>query len=448
MRPSALSERLDAGLLGFAWDEWGQMGVLASPSRRSSWAQDPEALLVFTLDVARGDARLFDEVLDWLLVNESLLSVRRLRAICRDHGDERLLDAALGWVSSSRPRARLLARGGFDGEPENLFTDLFTPIHEPDPAFLAQGFLRPALAPTGKAGTPDLRAPINLAFRLRQVLGVSTRAELVRHLLTVQEPVSLDALTDSAAFAKRNVQEALTSLHAAGVVALLGGRGAQRYVVDPEAWSGLLGIGLGELPSHRDWRQLLGGLRAIRRWLAGSDVEDLSEYLLASRTRDLLEEVRADFEHVGISVGRTPGAGAWTDLEALVNAALRIVDVDPERAYSDVGAPKPFIQFAIYPSGGVRWSLIAPSGRIVAVSPAFDALRRAQAAADRFIDAADSSLYEIYADSAGQYRWRAVDVDGSPLAVSAEAFTAKTKAEAAAAEAQELAGSAVSSSVP
>ena len=41
MLPSTLSERLDAGLRAFAWDEWGQMGVPALPQRRSRWAQDP-----------------------------------------------------------------------------------------------------------------------------------------------------------------------------------------------------------------------------------------------------------------------------------------------------------------------------------------------------------------------------------------------------------------------
>lgn len=66
---------------------------------RMFWAQDPEALVVFTLEVARADPGLFDELLDWLLVNEKLLSVRRLRAMCADPEDERLLAGALGWLA-------------------------------------------------------------------------------------------------------------------------------------------------------------------------------------------------------------------------------------------------------------------------------------------------------------------------------------------------------------
>ena len=80
MPSSTLKARLAEGLRDFTWNEWAQMGLLAPAKRTSRWAQDSEALIVFTLEVARDDPRLLDE----LLVNESLLSARRLRAVCRD----------------------------------------------------------------------------------------------------------------------------------------------------------------------------------------------------------------------------------------------------------------------------------------------------------------------------------------------------------------------------
>nr|MBA3809859.1 hypothetical protein [Solirubrobacterales bacterium] len=103
MEPSTLSQLL----LSFAWDEWSQMGILAAPRTQSPWAQDPEALIVFSLEVARADPRLFDELLDWMLLNESLLSVRRLRSMCIEDTDGALIGAALAWLAHQRPRARL-----------------------------------------------------------------------------------------------------------------------------------------------------------------------------------------------------------------------------------------------------------------------------------------------------------------------------------------------------
>src|ERR1022692_387552 len=108
---STLSHQLSDQLVAFAWDEWAQMGLLVTSHRRSAWAQDPEALIVFTLEVARAEPRLFDELLDWILLNESLLSVRRLRAVCVDETDRTLTAAALGWLARPRPPARLNTRG-------------------------------------------------------------------------------------------------------------------------------------------------------------------------------------------------------------------------------------------------------------------------------------------------------------------------------------------------
>jgi hypothetical protein len=76
---SDLSTQLEDALDRFAWEEWAQMGIFATAGLSRQWAQDPEALLLLTFEVARGDARLFDEVLDWLLTNEQLVNLRRLR---------------------------------------------------------------------------------------------------------------------------------------------------------------------------------------------------------------------------------------------------------------------------------------------------------------------------------------------------------------------------------
>ena len=84
MSASTLRDSVTTRLLGFAWDQWAQLGVFAPTSRRDQTAADPEALLLFTFEVGRSDPRLFDEVLDWLLANERLVSVQRLRNLCRD----------------------------------------------------------------------------------------------------------------------------------------------------------------------------------------------------------------------------------------------------------------------------------------------------------------------------------------------------------------------------
>ncbi|HMJ02961.1 MAG TPA: hypothetical protein VK506_08460 [Conexibacter sp.] len=302
------------------------MGILAVPHRRSPWAQDPEALVVFTLDLGRDDPRLFDQLLDWLLTNDVHLSVRRLRAMCRDAEDERLLDGTLAWLGRHRPRARLVSRSGGEDRRlphESLFRGLTTPIQTPDPSFAAAGLLRPTTEPGGGAASPDMRLPVNLAFRLRSLLGVGARAEVIRFLLTVAaRPVNVQAVARAAGFAKRNVHEALSSLHAAGVVSQWASGNEQRYDIDRAVWATLLDIEQHDLPQERAWPQLLAGVRAVRRWLHQPDLDGLSTYRLASRTRDLLDAVQADLAYSGIPVGASAGLAAWDDLEGLVARVL------------------------------------------------------------------------------------------------------------------------------
>ena len=243
--------RLSDQLVAFAWDEWAQIGVLATPHRRSPWAQDPEALIVFTLEVARADARLFDELMDWLLVNESLLSVRRLRAMCIDETDRALVAAALGWLARQRPRARLVNR-----EPTVAATTLQPlfrsegPVSKADEDFAAAGWRARPLIPSHKSSPPDPMTPINLAFRLRQILGVGVRSEAIRVLLTTNAPrVNAQTLAHSTGYAKRNVHEALAGLSKADVVSAFTVNGEQRYKAGRPAWAALLGCPPDELPS-------------------------------------------------------------------------------------------------------------------------------------------------------------------------------------------------------
>lgn len=325
MDASALRRQLSDQLVAFAWDEWAQMGLLATSHKPSRWAQDPEALIVFTLEIARADARLFDELLDWILTNEPLLSVRRLRAMCVDETDHALVTAALAWLTRQRPRARLGNSTNMPAptNPQPLFgSDIH--MDEPDEDFSAAGWLRPPLIPSHKSQHPSVNAPINLAFRLRQILGVGIRAEVVRVLLTTEAPwVNAQALARSTGYAKRNVHDALAGLSAAGVVSVFTVAAEQRYTAQHPAWAALLGSKPHQLPAHRDWPQLLSVLRRILRWLDQPELATMSDYLRASRARDLLETIKSDLDFVGIptSFGRSLHDG-WLDLEEAVECVV------------------------------------------------------------------------------------------------------------------------------
>src|ERR1700728_1735772 len=70
-------------LLDFLWRQWSAIGVAGHARTEDNCIIDPEALLLLTCTVGRHDARLFDEMLDWLQVNGWLINVMRLKRILR-----------------------------------------------------------------------------------------------------------------------------------------------------------------------------------------------------------------------------------------------------------------------------------------------------------------------------------------------------------------------------
>jgi hypothetical protein len=313
----------------FAWDQWTQLGVSGPrPSADERRAVDPEALILFTLEAARVDPRLFDGVLDWLVLNEQIVSVQRLRNLCVDDEDRLLVDASLRWVGQWRPRERLAGRRSppaGDRSERLLFPELSRPRGAEDQAFAAFGLVRPPLEPSGKSQRPDLREPVAFAFRLRRLLGLGVRAELVRVLLTLDVPrVSAGVLYASAGFTRQNVRESLQQLADADVVRTTRLGPDQFYALSRTDWAQLLDSREDELPRHNDWIQTLGSLRLILRWLRRTDVEELSEYMRASEARQLIAELEDDLRFAGIAPGggTSRGASYWDEFVDVVRALL------------------------------------------------------------------------------------------------------------------------------
>ena len=141
-----------------------ELGVSGSaPRRRDERAADPEALLLFTLEIGRTEPRLFDEALDWLARNEPMVSVHRLRNLCVTATERDLVSAALEWTARVRGRGRAAAtHAPVDVTP--LFTQLPMADGDRDPAFERYGFARPPLTRSGKSSRRTFKIPSRSRF--------------------------------------------------------------------------------------------------------------------------------------------------------------------------------------------------------------------------------------------------------------------------------------------
>lgn len=331
MSASTLRDGVTGRLTAFAWDEWAQLGVFAPISRRDQWAADPEALLLLTFEVGRSDPRLFDEALDWLLTNERLVSVQRLRNLCRDDDDRDLVEGALLWLARQRPGSRPArpARAQRPTDPRPLFYDA-RQVREPDAAFLAAGLLKPATEPSRKSRPPDPDAPINFAFRMRHLFGLGSRAEVIRYLLTAPiTDASALATAEAAAYAKRNVNETLTSLVAARMVTAYELGNERRYYLDRVLWGQFLRFQQGGWPTYRDWPRLLGALRQLSRWLHDPTLGELTPYMLASNARTVMAQLEQDLALAGVPPSGTAdreGDHYWETFVETVDRSLATLE--------------------------------------------------------------------------------------------------------------------------
>jgi hypothetical protein len=319
MQISQLRARVNQGLLDFAWGQWSQLGVSASVAGNDTWAADPEALILFTLGIARRDPRLFDEVLDWFALNQKMLSLQRLRNLTgRFPVDADLVAAVVDWarepspvnipvseerVGEERPKSAERARPRAGNRPNQpVFSpDVLGFVARADPVFAEHGFTRPLATRSGKSREPDLGRPVNFAFRLRHLFGPGSRSEVMRVLLTYRDgPLDAARIADEAAFAKRNASAALAAVAASGVISANWSGNERHFRVRREPWATLLD--LDDTPDFVSWVHLLPAALEISTWLDERADADESEYLLASQARGLMDKVGRDLQRAGVDI--------------------------------------------------------------------------------------------------------------------------------------------------
>jgi hypothetical protein len=316
MQISEIRDKVSRGLLDFAWRQWAQIGVSATVEGADRWAVDPEALILFTIGIARRDPRLFDEMLDWMAFNDELLSMQRLRNLTgRFPVPPGLVAAVTAWTRQTASSDLLVSdQAGHIQDKAPVFSpDVLAFVSQSDPTFAQHGFNRPPALRTGKSQEPNLALPANLSFRLRHLFGPGGRSETMRVLLTWPDgPVDAARIADEAGFAKRNISDVLASLTASGVIKATWAGNERRFTAYRERWALLLDLaGPADMSPFVSWVHLLPAALEIVTWLDEKAGSAESEYLIASQARSLIDRLTRDLETADVDIPRRqPAHGA------------------------------------------------------------------------------------------------------------------------------------------
>lgn len=313
-------DRLEEDLHRLLWRQWSRLGVAGDPADPVRWIIDPEALLLFTLEAARTEPRLFDEVLDWLILNGTLMDVQRLRNVMAVDGGypSALVAATASLLADHDPSAkwdRLAGTGESPGRPaEPLFT---IPAAGRRPEFRAldvhferAGYLRSPFKPRGLSRAVPNHDPACLRFRLRGFFGIGIRSEAAAFLLT-HDAANGDDVARGVSYSFPGVQQILREMAGSGLIHVRRQGREKHFWLDKARWWSFLG---NSSPAPQDgrpvawvgWARFFRGTAGILRFLRRTDLGKMTAYIQASEFCRTVEDAKDDLEGGGLPVSLPP----------------------------------------------------------------------------------------------------------------------------------------------
>lgn len=279
--------------MGFLWDQWAALGSPGHPSGRPvPFAVDPEALLLASLAFAMDESRFRNGVLDWLKRHGALISVQRMKNLQRERAlapVERVRAVAAFMQEAGHPTWKALNAG--DGA---MADDIFSEN-------------------SGRAmsGPPEPARPAAFLVRMRLLLGVTARAEVVTWLLAHGGGHAARIARDTGWFAK-SVQAILNDLEQAGMLTSRIDGKRREYAVHPDArlWHPNFGAGvrwIGQAALYAGVLHVFGALDAAAR-------PGLSPEARAIAIRRPLEAAEAELRAAGVEAIR-PGTSAMKGVD-------------------------------------------------------------------------------------------------------------------------------------
>ena len=248
------SDEITTLALELAKSLWAEVGVGGAQCRHDWQALDLEPLIIFTASLAATDEAFIARTIRWCAVNSSCVSMTRLRNLSRRFSPA-TRDALDVFVRATNESA------------------------------------------TVSSEWPDLKRPTLIQLRLRALVGVGARAEVLKLLLAdPEEPKAMAEIVRSSAFATRDCVHAVNALSAAGILKVepAGDLFLYRLARHSELTMALNGVPV----AFPDWTAVFTVVDAIREYSAPSS-EDHDDGVAAAR--EVTSALRTQFGRLGVA---------------------------------------------------------------------------------------------------------------------------------------------------
>ncbi len=310
---ATVKEHFRETIVKFLWRQWSALGVAGHGGTADPWIVDPEALLLFSTIVARHDARLFDEILDWLALNGSWINLQRLANIRRDLelGDPTVLNA----MAAHLPRDSAICKWATlrkedrppisDKKPKPLFPGI-PAFDRVDEVFLQWGWERGPVRLRGISQRPQPYRPETFLITLRALFGRQSRAEVIAWLLSHESGHPAEIARETAYFS-RSIQTVLNELELSGHVHVFKSGREKHFGLRREKWLFLLQWPQPvdtPFPRWVNWAACFRYIVRVHDWMENHDLDHGSIPLLAAELRKAIDI--ASFAKTGLPVRFAP----------------------------------------------------------------------------------------------------------------------------------------------
>ena len=303
-------DKFQEQIFEFLWRQWSTLGIAGVTTSKDNRIIDPEALLLFSLNLCRYEPRLFNEIIDWLFQNGHFINVQRLQQIQLKYdfncGPQL---SAIAELLSKKTSCRLkwsgLAKKYYQEHKDSLFFDKDgTPLPCPpdkdaNPEFLSHGLKRGQINLRGYSQTFDLHSPACLLLRLRAFLGINARAEILCLLASLKEIYPSEAARTTAYYQK-TIQTTLVEMAQSGVILTRTSKKEKFYRLKPDTLDALLKPG-GKSPRWVNWPALLKTIEIIWQKLCELSGHDIEPLLLSSELKKLMSSIRLYYSDIAIN---------------------------------------------------------------------------------------------------------------------------------------------------
>ncbi len=303
-------------VLDAIWTAWSQVGVMGHDKGGAARIVDPEPLLLLTWECARQDARVFDEVLDWLVRNGRWINVVRLTTLLNE--DRTCSPSLVGAVAAfmtqheKGPKWRTLAERCrlVTKQPlEPLFQRQGRPMvpmdDERDEAFARYGWARSPAFLRGQAQPMPAWTPTSLMLKCRAFFGVNIRADVFAWLVAHGRGTA-SGLARELGYSQRRVQDTLAEMQLAELFQARYDGNRKEYSLDVNKGWQLMFESTSERAAWFNWRAFGRAVSVVWKRAYTMKEENLTDYLFESEIGKALTEAQPDFTAAGVPLSTRP----------------------------------------------------------------------------------------------------------------------------------------------